>query len=156
MIFYIEKLDITEEKVRLAKHCEYFIETLELENSSGSYDGSRAYARAKRGLMVLTETWATELAHSGVVVNAMHPGWADTPGVQDSLPAFHRVTRSVLRTPEQGADTIVWLAAATEAGQVSGKLWLDREPHLAAIFPGTAGSEQQRQQLIDKLKRLAA
>jgi hypothetical protein len=86
----------------------------------------------------------------------MHPGWADTPGVQDSLPAFHRVTRSVLRTPEQGADTIVWLAAATEAGQVSGKLWLDREPHLAAIFPGTAGSERQRKQLINKLKRLAA
>ena len=128
----------------------------ELENSSGSYDGSRAYARAKRGLMVLTETWARELAHSGVVVNAMHPGWADTPGVQNSLPAFHRVTRSVLRTAEQGADTIVWLAAATEAGQVSGKFWLDREPHLAAIFPGTGGSERQRQQLIDKLTLLAA
>lgn len=29
LIFYIEKLDITEEKVRLAKHCHYFIETLD-------------------------------------------------------------------------------------------------------------------------------
>lgn len=35
MLYYIEKLDITEEKVRLQKHCEYFIETLHEKNSSG-------------------------------------------------------------------------------------------------------------------------
>jgi uncharacterized protein (TIGR00255 family) len=34
MIFYIEKLDITEEKVRLRKHCEYFTDTLK-ENNVG-------------------------------------------------------------------------------------------------------------------------
>jgi NAD(P)-dependent dehydrogenase (short-subunit alcohol dehydrogenase family)/carbon monoxide dehydrogenase subunit G len=128
----------------------------ELQNPQGRYDGARAYARAKRGLMILTELWAEELQDSGVVVNAMHPGWADTPGVQDSLPGFHKLTRLVLRTPEQGADTIVWLAAATEAGNVSGKLWLDREPHLAAILPGTEGDRAQREELIEKLVRLAA
>jgi NAD(P)-dependent dehydrogenase (short-subunit alcohol dehydrogenase family) len=106
--------------------------------------------------MILTEHWATEMADSGVVVNAMHPGWADTPGVQDSLPGFHRLTRSILRTPEQGADTIVWLAAAAEAGKVSGKFWLDREPHLSAILPGTAGDKALREQLFGELKRLAA
>lgn len=31
MIFYIEKLDITEEKVRLANHCEYFLNTMQQE-----------------------------------------------------------------------------------------------------------------------------
>ena len=128
----------------------------ELQNPQGRYDGARAYARAKRGLMILTELWAEELQDSGVVVNAMHPGWADTPGVQDSLPGFHKLTRRVLRTPEQGADTIVWLAAATEASNVSGKLWLDREPHLAAILPGTEGDRVQREELIEKLVRLAA
>lgn len=35
MIFYLEKLDVTEEKIRLAKHCDYFLETLELENNAG-------------------------------------------------------------------------------------------------------------------------
>lgn len=35
MLYYIEKLDITEEKVRLQKHCEYFIETLGEEISGG-------------------------------------------------------------------------------------------------------------------------
>ena len=28
LIFYLEKLDINEEKVRLANHCEYFLETI--------------------------------------------------------------------------------------------------------------------------------
>jgi hypothetical protein len=47
------------------------------------------------------------------VVNAMHPDWADTPGVITVLPQFHRLTERVLRTPEEGADSIVWLAVAT-------------------------------------------
>lgn len=35
MLYYLEKLDITEEKVRLKKHCEYFLETMKIEASSG-------------------------------------------------------------------------------------------------------------------------
>lgn len=35
LIYYIEKLDITEEKVRLKNHCKYFLETLKTENSEG-------------------------------------------------------------------------------------------------------------------------
>lgn len=35
LIYYIEKLDITEEKVRLKKHCEYFIETMRETQSNG-------------------------------------------------------------------------------------------------------------------------
>ena len=132
------------------------IDVDDLMNEKGSYDGSRAYARAKRGLMILTEHWADRLEGTEVTVNAMHPGWADTPGVRRSLPGFHKLTRTVLRTPEQGADTIVWLAAAPEAARHTGKFWLDREPHLSAIFPGTAGNERQRKQLIKELERLAA
>ncbi len=35
LIYYLEKLDITEEKVRLANHCKYFIETAEKEDAPG-------------------------------------------------------------------------------------------------------------------------
>ena len=35
LIFYLEKLDITEEKIRLKKHLDYFIETLQSEDSNG-------------------------------------------------------------------------------------------------------------------------
>ncbi|MFN3918304.1 MAG: YicC/YloC family endoribonuclease [Flavobacteriales bacterium] len=35
LIYYVEKLDVTEEKVRLKKHCEYFEKTLHKEDNSG-------------------------------------------------------------------------------------------------------------------------
>jgi NAD(P)-dependent dehydrogenase (short-subunit alcohol dehydrogenase family) len=125
----------------------------DLQSNKGTYSGSVAYARAKRGLMILTEEWARRWSRGGIVVNAMHPGWADTPGVVVALPEFHRVTRRVLRTPQEGADTIVWLAAATEAGMVSGEFWLDRRLHAKHIWPGTRETSAERRQL---LKALAA
>jgi NAD(P)-dependent dehydrogenase (short-subunit alcohol dehydrogenase family) len=125
----------------------------DLQSRTGSYSGSVAYARAKRGLMIVTEEWASRWAKDGIVVNAMHPGWADTPGVVVALPAFHRVTKRVLRTPGEGADTIVWLAAATEAGKVSGEFWLDRRPHAKHVLSGTRETPAERRKL---LKALAA
>lgn len=126
----------------------------DLQYEKSTYDGSRAYARTKRALVVLTELWAEQLKGSGVVVHAMHPGWADTPGVAGSLPGFHTITRRLLRTAEQGVDTVTWLAAAPEAAKVSGVFWLDREPHTTHVFPGTDPSPQERQQLWDALARL--
>lgn len=126
----------------------------DLQSERGEYSGSVAYARAKRGLMILTEEWAENWRDEGVTVNAMHPGWADTPGVESALPAFHRATARLLRSPEEGADTIVWLAAATEAGQVSGKFWLDREQHPSHIFDRTRESAEERAQLLQTLREL--
>lgn len=127
----------------------------DLQNERGTYDGSRAYARTKRALVALTENWAEQLKDGGVVVHAMHPGWADTPGVAGSLPGFHAIARRFLRTAEQGADTVTWLAAAPEAARVSGVFWLDREPHTTHVLPGTDPSPQERQQLWDALAKLA-
>jgi dehydrogenase/reductase SDR family protein 12 len=81
----------------------------------------------------------------------MHPGWADTPGVVVGLPEFHRVTKRALRTAEEGADTIVWLAAATEAGRVSGEFWLDRRPHVKHVVPGTRETPGERRKFLKTL-----
>ncbi len=102
------------------------LEIDDLQSRKGTFDGRVAYARSKRAEVVLAERWAEELAGTGVVVHAMHPGWADTPGIQTSIPTFRRVMRPLLRSPEQGADTIVWLAAAPEPGTVTGRFWSDR------------------------------
>ena len=55
------------------------------------FDGVAAYAEAKRAQVVLSEMWAERLRDRSVRVNAMHPGWADTPAVEKSLPRFHRL-----------------------------------------------------------------
>ena len=124
-----------------------------LNENKASYSGSAAYAREKRALMVLTEEWARDWADDGIVVNAMHPGWADTPGVQNSLPEFRRITSSVLRSVQEGADTIVWLAVASEAGQTSGKLFLDREQRSTHLMKKTRESADERRKLLDFLSQ---
>lgn len=124
----------------------------DLQNAKGSYSGSVAYARAKRGLMILTEEWAKQWAGDGIVVNAMHPGWADTPGVETALPGFHRLTRRLLRSPEEGADTVVWLAAAPEAAEVSGAFWLDRERHPTHVLRATRETAEDRSALLAALR----
>ncbi|MCB1701971.1 MAG: SDR family NAD(P)-dependent oxidoreductase [Pseudomonadales bacterium] len=128
----------------------------DLQSRQGAYSGSVAYARAKRGLMILTQEWAERWREDGIVVNAMHPGWADTPGVESSLSTFYRVTRRLLRSPQEGADTAVWLAAATEAGRISGRFWLDREQHPDHIFSRTRETPQERALLLSTLQELLA
>ena len=101
----------------------------DLQYEKTTYNGSRAYARTKRALVVLTALWADQLKENGVVVHAMRAGWADTPGVASWLPGFHAVTRRLLRTPEQGS-TRSSARGITGSGQ--GKRWvlLDRERHV--------------------------
>ena len=73
--------------------------------------GSEQYARAKRAQVTLNELWARHVPSTDVVFHAMHPGWADTPGVRDRAPEISaRSPGPLLRSPEQGADTVVWLA----------------------------------------------
>ena len=101
------------------------------------FHGSRTYANAKRAQVVLNEMWARRPEARGVVFHAMHPGWADTPGVQASLPRFRSVMRPVLRSPAQGADTIVWLTSAAEPLRTNGAFWLDRRPRSTTPLPWT-------------------
>lgn len=119
--------------------------------SSKDYQGDIAYARAKRGLVDLSEVWADRLRDAGIIVHAMHPGWTDTPGVSHSMPKFYEWTKSWLRTPDQAADTIVWLAAAPEVRETTGLFWLDRTPHETGVIPGTKSNPRHQRKLVELL-----
>jgi dehydrogenase/reductase SDR family protein 12 len=119
----------------------------DLQSAHGRFDGAAVYARSKRAEVVLSEMWAHRLAGSGVTVSAMHPGWADTPGIRASLPRFYRATRPLLRTPAEGADTIVWLGAAAEPALRSGLVWHDRRPRPVYLLPRTRETAAERASL---------
>ncbi len=118
------------------------------------YDGLIAYAQAKRAQVILTELWAQRLTDTGVTVNAMHPGWADTPIVRSGLPTFRAVLRSVLRTPDQGADTIVWLAVAPHLGSISGSFWFDRRERSTHKVAMTESPDEDGQRLWNECEKL--
>ena len=107
-----------------------------------SYDGTRQYATAKRMQVVLNEMWAQRCPE--VHFAAMHPGWADTPGVRSSLPGFARFTGPFLRDADQGADTTVWLAATDRAHlAASGGFWCDRRRRATHRLPSTRRSDTE-------------
>ena len=111
------------------------------------YDGVLAYAETKRAQVVLEELWAEELRGSSVCVNSMHPGWADTPAVRSSLPRFHQITEAILRTPAEGADTVIWLAASPAAQGETGCFFFDRRAVRTHWLPTTRESEEDRRAL---------
>ncbi|KAL1914679.1 uncharacterized protein VTP21DRAFT_8090 [Calcarisporiella thermophila] len=94
----------------------YFLklETNDVEFKNSIYNGYTAYASSKRAQIELTEYWARKYENSGVCFYSMHPGWADTPGVQNSMQFFYKNFYQLLRTASQGADTIVWAAISPE------------------------------------------
>ena len=115
------------------------------------FDGVVQYARTKRAQVVLNGLLAERLSGTGVTFSAMHPGWADTPAVRRSLPRFHALTKGILRTPEEGADTVVWLAASPASGGRSGLFWFDREAVGTTPVPGTRETEEERGRLWEAL-----
>ena len=126
-----------------------------IEMTQESYRGAVAYAKAKRGQVELVahlaNTWAPD-----VIMHAMHPGWVDTPGVDAGLPGFGKVMGPLLRTAEQGADTMVWLAATGGGDAKPGQFWHDREPRGISYLPGTAASTTERNRLVDWLESVTA
>lgn len=119
-----------------------------LEAPEAGYDGRAAYARVKRAQVELTKILADHYASNGIVVHAMHPGWADTAGVAQGIPGFQRVMKPLLRTPRQGADTLTWLLAATEPMRSTGAFWHDRAQRDPVKFPWTRPAEAARNGLV--------
>lgn len=91
-----------------------------------AFDRVKAYARTKRAQVVLSELLDERVRGGTMTWSAMHPGWADTPGVRTSLPRFRRTMQLMLRSPDEGADTIVWLAVCRRLRGQSGRFWFDR------------------------------
>ncbi|NYG59278.1 NAD(P)-dependent dehydrogenase (short-subunit alcohol dehydrogenase family) [Nocardioides daedukensis] len=112
------------------------------EFRDGDYAPATAYARSKRMQVEMLPLLADRWSLDRITTAAMHPGWADTPGVQESLPAFRKLTRGALRDDEEGADTSVWLAA-TEQELPNGRFWHDRRPRPTHLVPGTRATADE-------------
>ncbi len=83
----------------------------------GMGSGSAGYRLSKTALNAMTRILAAEVDHPNVKINTMCPGWVRT----DMGGA------NAHRSPEEGADTIIWLATLPENGPTGG-YFRDRKP----------------------------
>jgi NAD(P)-dependent dehydrogenase (short-subunit alcohol dehydrogenase family) len=85
-----------------------------LEDMGG---GSPGYRVSKTALNVLTRILASELRGSGILVNAVNPGWVQTD----------MGGSGATRTVEEGAEALVWAATLPNSGPTGG-FFRDRQP----------------------------
>jgi NAD(P)-dependent dehydrogenase (short-subunit alcohol dehydrogenase family) len=100
----------------------------------------KSYCLAKLCNILFTRELAKRGAVDGIIANAMHPGVVSSNFVNHAEPRM----RSYIQTlesvsPEAGADTLVWLATAPEAGRVTGGYFHKR----AALTPAPAALDDK-------------
>jgi NAD(P)-dependent dehydrogenase (short-subunit alcohol dehydrogenase family) len=89
------------------------------------YFGWRTYGVTKLANLLFTRELARR--ESGIIAHAMHPGVVATELLMRGFPPI-RLFRRFLKTPEEGAATVVFLATSPEAAKSTGKFWIDERP----------------------------
>ncbi len=125
------------------------LDTQQLFNASTAYDKVAVYANVKRAQVILCEELAK--IYPQYFWASMHPGWVDTPAVRSALPKFYQWTSKRLRSPQQGADTIVWLLSDQSPKSQSGEFWFDRQKQKKYPLPWLRESAEERRNFIQKV-----
>ena len=99
--------------------------------AEAGYRAFTAYSHSKLAMIMLTYALARRWEDTGVTVNAVHPGFVDT-GFYRYLPKvvrwlFKPILSLIAKSPEEGAETLVYLAVSPEVADVTGTYWVDGE-----------------------------
>ena len=124
----------------------------DLQKLESRYSYMRSTPQTMLARVLFTQELADRLKNTSVVANAVHPGLvAHTGLLQDVRGPFKLVTDRFGGTPEEGADTVLWLATAPETATVSGKLFAKRRE---IRTPGQGEDPAVRRRLWDESERL--
>jgi retinol dehydrogenase 12 len=124
----------------------------DLQKLKSRYSYLRSTPQTMLARVLFTQELAARLKGTGVVANAVHPGLvAGTGLLQDVRGPFKWVTDRFGRTPEEGADTVLWLATAPETATVTGRLFQKRTE---IPTPGQGSDPAVRTRLWDESERL--
>ena len=99
--------------------------------SKKKYRGFPVYGMTKLANIMFTYELAGRLKGTGVTATCMHPGAVNTRFGTNNLgpmTILFRAFKPFMRTPDQGADTVIWLASSPDVEGVSGRYYSDRKP----------------------------
>lgn len=132
-----------------------YLKKLDLETlfKNSNYEKVDTYANVKRAQVTLVEELALMEEWRDFFIYSMHPGWVGTEGLKEALPKFYRLMQNRLRSPKEGADTILWCLLSKVPAQ-SGGFYFDRKKVSPYITPSYSPTINQRRELVKTLEKL--
>jgi retinol dehydrogenase 14 len=107
---------------------------IDFEDLQGSrnYSGQRAYNQSKLANVMFTYELARRLEGTGVTATVLHPGVVRTAFAAEDPSSFWKVlmpiVRPLMKTPERGAATTIYLASSPEVEGVTGRYFVNSKP----------------------------
>jgi NAD(P)-dependent dehydrogenase (short-subunit alcohol dehydrogenase family) len=111
------------------------------------YSAVKAYGRSKLCNILFTRELARRLEGTGVTANCMHPGFVATRFGDEAggvLSGLIALAKFFAISPEKGAETLVYLASASNVAEVSGKYFFQCHPEM----PSLAAQDDQAAALL--------
>jgi NAD(P)-dependent dehydrogenase (short-subunit alcohol dehydrogenase family) len=102
----------------------------DLETTKG-YNAMRVYGRSKLANIVFTYELARRLESTGVTANVLHPGFVRSGFARNNggvINAAMGIIGRLALSPEQGAQTSIYLASSPEVEGVTGKYFVKKQP----------------------------
>ena len=124
--------------------------------SQRRYRAFPVYGMTKLANILFTYELAERLRGTGVVASCLHPGSVNTNfGNDNRSPGIllFRAFKPFMRTPEQGADTVIYLASSPEAAEMNGKYLTDRE-EVSPAEPRDAVAQKRLREVSEALTNL--
>jgi NAD(P)-dependent dehydrogenase (short-subunit alcohol dehydrogenase family) len=106
---------------------------IDFDNLQGerSYSSFKPYGNSKLANILFTTELARSLEGTGVTVNALHPGLTSTGFGKNNPGLLMKIMGAVIpliaRSPEEGAETSIYLASSPEVQTITGKYFVDRK-----------------------------
>jgi len=105
--------------------------TIDFDNLQGEkeYKGPKAYSQSKLATVLFTHELARRLEGTGVTANCLHPGVVGTnlgSGVSGVFGFMVRALTPLMKSPEKGAETSVYLASSPEVEGLSGRYFVKK------------------------------
>ncbi|MDX2141201.1 MAG: SDR family oxidoreductase [Chloroflexota bacterium] len=143
--------------INVSSNAHFGVQKLDFDNLQGekSYFGFGAYSRSKLANVLFTYELARRLVGTGVTANALHPGAVSTGFGMNNKDVISKVLFTLFKmmtiTPEQGAQTSIYLASSPEVNGMTGKYFTKSKPATSSAASYDEESQHRLWQVSEQI-----
>lgn len=128
-------------------------------NAKSGFSAFGTYGKSKLANILFTYELARRLDDTNITVNALHPGFVET-GFGHNTGSIMKFFTSIAqrlfaKSPEQGAETLVYLASSADVANMTGKYWVDKQTRKSTDISYNRDQQRQLWELSEDITGIA-